>query len=341
MPELLKANEFIACKSPVLDVRAPCEYAKGHIPGSSPLPLFDDAQRAEVGTLYRRRGKDASILLGLELVGPRLRTLVESAKELSEDGRVSIHCARGGMRSSSVAWLLETAGLQAALLEGGYKAFRVWALETLDRGLPLLVVGGLTGSGKTDLLHALCDAGEQIVDLEGLANHRGSAFGGVGQPPQPTQQQFENELALALHRLDSGRRVWIEDESRLVGRCQLPALLWEQMRAAPVVVVERDREERVRRLAEEYGSLDPGELASCTRRIQKRLGSDRATEAVELIAAGDMLPAVALALSYYDKTYGYGLSRRSQESLSPIDVAGLSATAAAASLCSWADQEGL
>ena len=341
MPDLLKTADFLAGSAPVLDVRAPCEYEQGHIPGARLLPLFDDAQRAEVGTLYKREGRDASLLRGLDLVGPKLRWLVEEARALGMDGRISLHCARGGMRSSSVAWLLETAGFQVSLLQEGYKGFRTWVLETLAMQLPLVVVGGMTGSGKTELLQALREREEQVVDLEGLARHRGSAYGGVGQPPQPTQQQFENDLALVLDRLDSGRRVWIEDESRMVGRCQLPPSLWEQMRTAPVAVVERGLEERVRRLAEEYGRLDPEALAGCTLRIQRRLGGDRAQEAVRLIGEGNMLPAVRLALSYYDKTYGYGLSKRSPASLHTLCISDLPPSEAAASLCAWADGEPL
>ena len=175
----------------VLDVRSPSEFAQGHVPGAINLPLFDDAQRADIGTIYKNSGKDAAVLRGLRHAGLKMADLVVQAKAIAE-GRnsVLVHCWRGGMRSQSVGWLLRTAGMDPLVLDGGYKAFRQFARATFEVPWNLRVISGLTGAGKTRVLLLLKDVGEQVVDLEGLANHRGSAFGGIGQPNQPSTEQF-------------------------------------------------------------------------------------------------------------------------------------------------------
>ncbi|HIN86287.1 MAG TPA: tRNA 2-selenouridine(34) synthase MnmH, partial [Myxococcales bacterium] len=216
-----------------LDVRAPTEFEEGHIPNAQNLPLFTDDERAEIGTLYKQSGKESAVDRGLEIVGPKMAALAREARKLGGENPIPIYCARGGMRSNSVAWLLETVGLLPVVLDGGYKQFRQWVLKRLERSLKLRVIGGLTGSGKTLILDELGKSNEQILDLEGLANHFGSAFGAIGQPKQPTQAQFENQLAWTIDHFDSDRPVWVEDESRMVGRRCVSPTLFEQMRSAP------------------------------------------------------------------------------------------------------------
>jgi len=295
---------------PILDVRAPAEYAQGHIPGALSLPLFTDEERARIGTTYKQVNPEKAVLLGLDFFGPKMRSMAEQAKKLAPGQEVRLHCWRGGMRSGAVLWLLELAGLHVNLLDKGYKEFRQWALAEMGRPRQLRVLGGYTGSGKTAVLHALAAQGEPVLDLEGLANHLGSSFGALGQPPQPTQEQFENNLAAALAALPTDRPIWVEDESRSIGTLTIPTPFFAQMQAAPLLVLDVPRAARVQYLAADYGRHDAGGLASAVLRLRKRLGGLVTKEALGAIADGDMPRMVDLVLAYYDKTYGFGLTER-------------------------------
>ncbi|PJJ48703.1 tRNA 2-selenouridine(34) synthase MnmH [Hymenobacter chitinivorans] len=296
--------------APILDVRAPIEYAHGHIPGALSLPLFSDEERARIGTAYKQVSQDRAIHIGLDFFGPKMSRMVKQAQKLAPNKEVRLHCWRGGMRSGAVHWLLELAGFKVHLLDKGYKDYRRWALAQFAEPRPMLILGGLTGSGKTDVLHELARRGETIVDLEGLANHKGSSFGAIGLPPQPTPEQFENNLALELSQLPAGVTPWLEDESLTIGRLTIPKPLFEQMRAAPLLVLDIPRPVRTRKLAAEYGKEDPQQLAEAIQRISKRLGGLATKEALAAIEVGDMEKMVDIALSYYDKTYGFGLDNK-------------------------------
>lgn len=299
-----------AAHLPVLDVRAPAEFAAGRVPGAYSLPLFSDEERAAVGTCYKRQGRDAAVLLGLDLAGPKLRGLAEAARALAPAGRVLVHCWRGGLRSASVAWLLETAGLNVATLEGGYKAFRRFARDVLAAPRLFRVLGGLTGVGKTEVLHALAARGAAALDLEGLARHKGSVFGHLGEAPQPTQEQFENVLAMRLHALPATTPVWVEDESRRLGRVVLPPALYAQMQAADLVVLEAPVEARVARLVATYGAFPPDALQEAIGSARKRLGEGRRRDARDAVARGDLAAACRILLAYYDAAYAHTLERR-------------------------------
>lgn len=293
---------------PILDVRAPAEYAQGHIPGALSLPLFSDDERARIGTTYKQVNPDKAVLLGLDFFGPKLRTLVEQAKQLAPSQEVRLHCWRGGMRSGAVQWLLELAGFQVNLLDHGYKDYRRWAGVEFARPRPLYIVGGYTGSGKTEVLHALATQGQPVLDLEGLAHHKGSSFGSLGQSAQPTQEQFENNLAAALGALPTDRPVWVEDESRSIGSLHIPTPFFDQMQAAPLLALDVPRAARVPKLALEYGRHDAGALASAILRLRKRLGGLVTKEALAAIADNDMAQMVDLVLAYYDKTYAHTMA---------------------------------
>ncbi|MEB3234333.1 MAG: tRNA 2-selenouridine(34) synthase MnmH [Cyanobacteriota bacterium] len=302
---------------PLIDVRSPAEYAQGHIPGALNVPLFDDDERAQVGTLYKQQGRQTAVLQGLAAVGPRLEALASQLLGLAggSGAPVRLYCWRGGMRSASVAWLADTVGLRSRLLPGGYKAFRRWALDLFTRPLPLLLLGGRTGSGKTDVLLALQACGGAVVDLEGLAHHRGSSFGGLGLPPQPSSEHYENRLALTLHRQRGLAPIWLEAESAQVGRCRIPAPLWQQMQQAPVVELQRSTRARVQRLVAVYGHQGANALQEATLRISKRLGPQRTQQAMAAIAAGDMATACEAMLDYYDRCYDHELQSRRSEPL--------------------------
>jgi tRNA 2-selenouridine synthase len=326
MPTLLDPTAFLQGTAILLDTRSPSEFAAGHIPGAVSFPLFTDAERAQVGTCYKQVGPDAAIELGLELIGPKMVGFVRQAKKLAPVGesprQVRLHCWRGGMRSSSMAWLLETAGFKVDLLEGGYKSFRRWCRTTLATPKPIVTLGGMTGTGKTNLLYKLADRGEQILDLEAIAHHRGSSYGALGLPPQPSQEQFDNNLAIAWQPLTADRPIWIEAESRRIGVCRVPDELFLPMQAAPVLQVERSIAERIAILAAVYGDSDPEDLVAATERIVKRLGGLEAARAIASIRQGDLKPAIAIALDYYDKTYLYDLQRRGVP-ITPIAATGL------------------
>ena len=248
-------NAFLAAKGPIVDVRSPGEFEQGHVPGAVNLPLFSNDERAQVGTTYKQQGRQLAVQLGLELVGLKLPSLAQALLELAEaDQTLRLHCWRGGMRSGSMAWLASTLELPVLLLEGGYKAYRRWVLACFESAWPLLVLGGRTGTGKTDLLHALRQRGQAVVDLEGLANHRGSSFGGLGQPPQPSTEHYENLLAASLTASAGQAPIWLEAESAQVGRCRIPAGLWRQMGEAPAVEIQRPIAERVEQLVSVYGN---------------------------------------------------------------------------------------
>ncbi len=308
----LTPSEFLsqASESPVLDVRSPAEYASGHIPGAANMPLFTDGERAEVGTLYKRTGKEASILRGLEFAGPKLAGFAAEGRRTARDGRVLVHCWRGGMRSANMAWLLEMAGLEVGVLEGGYKAYRHHIREHLANFTRLAVVGGKTGSGKTEILHHIREKGEQVIDLEALAHHKGSAFGDLGQMEQPGSEQFENDLYAAIALLDAGTVTFVEDESRAIGRISIPDVFFRNMREAPVIFLDVPGEERVRRLVQEYAGFPKERLAAAITRITRRLGGLNCKLALEALEDGDHAAVAAILLSYYDKAYLKGLSNR-------------------------------
>ena len=326
--------EFDALPYPILDVRAPVEFAQGHVPGALNLPLFTDEERARIGTTYKQASQDRAVHLGLEFFGPKMSAMVKQAQKLAPGKEVRLHCWRGGMRSGTVLWLLELAGFKVHLLDHGYKDYRRAVLASFAQPRQWRVLGGLTGSGKTDVLHELAATpGQPVLDLEGVAHHKGSAFGAIGQPVQPTQEQFENNLAAAMAALPTDAPIWVEDESRQIGRLTIPPALFAQLRAAPRFVLEVPRVARVAKLAAEYGAEAPAELAAAIERLQKRLGGLATKQALAAVEAGEFPLMVELVLDYYDKTYTYGLTPRPDEPpRTLVPVAGCEATTNAARL---------
>ena len=304
--EVLRLKENL----PLLDIRSPKEFAAGHIPGALSFPLFSDEERHQIGTAYKQISQEKAVLMGLDFFGPNMSKMVKQAKKLAPEKEVLLHCWRGGMRSQSVAWLLDLAGFNVHLLDFGYKSYRHFALETFSQTYPLLILGGATGSGKTEILTELQKLNEQVIDLEKLANHKGSAFGTIGMPPQGTIEQFENDLALELAALDRTKTMWLEDESGSIGKVNIPKPFYDQMRAATVLKVEIPKAARVKKLAEEYCKVEKEILANSITKIQKRLGGLATKEALAAIETGDMEKMVELALVYYDKAYQFELDHK-------------------------------
>jgi tRNA 2-selenouridine synthase len=303
---------------PVADVRTLAEFTRGHIPSAFNLPLFTNEERTQVGTTYKQEGREAAILLGFDLTGNKWSGFIRQALDFAPDKKIAIHCWRGGMRSAAMAWALDLYGFDIYLLQGGYKHYRRWVHHQFEKRYPLLVLGGMTGSGKTKILQRLDTMDEQVIDLESLAQHNGSSYGTLNRLIQPSQEQFENDLATRLAALDTGRKIWIEDECRNIGRCLLPQPLWTQLRAALLFDLQVPAEQRVHSLVEEYGSLDKDFLAECTERISRRLGSEQTKYAIAAIRDGRMADFIRLVLVYYDKTYRKGLDSRGADKIIPI-----------------------
>lgn len=304
-------HQFLELRAqlPVVDVRSEGEYAEGHIKAAVNIPLLNDLERIEVGIDYKRKGQLEAIKTGFRLVGPRLPEIIDATERTGSE--LLVHCWRGGMRSSNFCQFVGMANVKTHQLQGGYKAYRHLALESFTTPFKFIVIGGYTGSGKTDVLRALAQKGEQILDLEALAHHKGSAFGGLMMPPQPTTEQFQNDLFEEILKLDTGRRIWIEDESLSVGKIFLPEPLWQCMNSNPLVEVFAERDVRVQRLVREYGKIDPEEFLKAMVKITKKLGGQHFKAAKEKLLQGDMASTIDILLNYYDKAYQNGLNNKS------------------------------
>ncbi len=294
---------------PLVDVRSPAEYLHGHISGAINIPIFSNEERAVVGTAYKQQGRIDAIEKGLEIVGPKMKALKDQAKGIAADGKLRLYCWRGGMRSEKMAWLFELVGIPCIILEGGIKAYRNFLMADFERINRLIVLQGATGTGKTEILRFLKDLGEQVLDLEGLANHRGSAFGDIGLGKQPTSQQFQNDLHKELTFMDPGKRIWVESESLTIGKVYLPETLWEKMNNSRIIELTIPRERRIRRLVDEYGVFSKEILGQATLKIQKRFGGNRVKEVMECLENGDLRCAARILLDYYDKSYSFSQNK--------------------------------
>ena len=340
-----EVEEFVALSRlhPVFDVRSPGEFLHAHIPGAYSLPLFSDEERKVVGTLYKQTGREDAIKTGLDYFGGRMRKMVEEVegilhnrhqvlpKDNKQERTVLIHCWRGGMRSAGVAWLMDLYGFKVHVLAGGYKAYRNWVLEQFAKQYPVKIVGGYTGSGKTDILKLMAKEQHAIIDLEGIAHHKGSAFGALGESGAPGQEQFENVLAGELHKvstqLNPVQSIWMEDESRRIGLVNLPERLWETMRKAPLYFLDIPFEERLNYITAEYGVFKQEELVNSVLRIQKRLGGMNTKTAVGYLIEGNTRECFRILLAYYDKFYKKDLDDRKMKNatIKIIDCDGVDA----------------
>lgn len=319
----ISLSEFLdlAKSHPVFDVRSESEYAHAHIPGALSLPIFTDEERAKIGTAYKQVSKESAIELGFHFFGPRLNKYIAHVLSLgiSKDSKLLLHCWRGGMRSEAMSWLMNFYGFEAYTLEGGYKAFRNHVLSTFERSLPAIIIGGFTGSGKTEILHTLQSMDETILDLEAVAHHRGSSFGSIGCPEQHSQEMFENMLAMSYPNAPIDH-LWIEDESRKIGRNILPQQLHAIIRSHPVIFLDIPQEARLHWLVEQYAEHDTQLIAQAVQRISKRLGGLETSKALTALEKGDLHTCFAIALKYYDDTYAFGLSKRDSSTIHRLEL---------------------
>lgn len=304
----------------LLDVRSQTEYSQGHIPGAVNLPLLNDEHRRIVGTTYKQKGREEAVQAGFDLVGPSFGDFVRQVKSLSKSKTICLYCWRGGMRSGIMSWILNMAGFQVHVLKGGYKAFRNWALVQFSNPRKTFVLGGATGSGKTEILDCLLKDGHQVIDLEALANHKGSSFGALGQAPQPTYEQFENQLALQWRYSDPKSILWLENESHAIGRVKIPDALFEIILKSPLIEVRVPKQIRAARILKEYGHFPPVALAECTARLQKRLGGLRTQQALAALEEKNFDVWVDILLDYYDKTYSHGNEERKNAVIRSIEL---------------------
>ena len=309
---------------PVFDVRSPSEYSHAHIPNAISLPLFTDEERKIVGTTYKQKSRQQAIKVGLDFFGVKMKAMVDEVENLlkkrnktlageGEQEALIVHCWRGGMRSAGVAWLLDLYGFKVYTLIGGYKTFRKWSLAQFEKNYPLNVLGGYTGSGKTEILMGLKKRKIPVIDLEGLAGHRGSAFGNIGMPKQPSQEMFENLLALELFNTTTtypNTGIWIEDESQRIGDINIPINFWHQMRNTSLYFLDIPFEERLLHILNVYGNLDKMKMINAIIRIKKRLGGLDAKDAVNAFMEDRTADCFRILLRYYDKWYIKGMETR-------------------------------
>jgi tRNA 2-selenouridine synthase len=304
----------------LIDVRSPKEYDKGHIPGAVNLPLLSDEHRHIIGTIYKQSGREAAVLKGFELVGPLFHEIISKAKEIASGKPAFVYCWRGGMRSNITAWILSMAGFQVTLLQDGYKSFRHYIHTEIELPRRIIILGGKTGSGKTEVLKHLNGNDHCFIDLEGLANHKGSSYGALGQPPQPSQEHFENLLGFSLLDLPKEKILFLENESRQIGNINIPSGVFLQMRNAPVIEILVPVETRKKRILDEYGIFPIEALAERTERIGKRLGNNHLKDALIALSNNDLSTWIDIILVYYDKSYQHGNLIRNPETITFIET---------------------
>ena len=337
VPEFLS----LAKEHPVLDVRSPGEFVHAQIPGAYNLALFSDEERKIVGTAYKQESKETAIKLGLNFFGVKMVKMVEETEELCnvrgtksevrDKSRfvpgtskiVLVHCWRGGMRSAGVAWLLDLYGFKVYTLVGGYKAYRKWVLAQFDQTYPITILGGFTGSGKTEALHVLAKKNQPVIDLEKIASHKGSAFGNLGQSAQPSQEMFENLLAKELAMISekwqltgyqegsvNHTTIWMEDESQRIGEVNIPTVFFKQMRRKPLYFLNIPFESRLGFIIANYGSFEKAKLINAIMRIRKRLGGLETKTAINALLENNIKDCFEILLTYYDRFYLKSLQSR-------------------------------
>lgn len=319
----------------VIDVRSPSEFAADHLPGAISLPVLDDEERARVGTIYKQIAPFEARKLGAALISRNVARHLEGPLADRPGGwRPLLYCWRGGQRSGSMAMILSQIGWRAEIIAGGYKAWRGLVVRALEAAPPsrIILLDGNTGSAKTELLQLLALRGIQTIDLEAMANHRGSLFGSRGL--QPSQRMFEGRIAQALSDLDPSRPVVVEAESSAIGQCRLPSQLWKAMCAAPRIELDVPTQERARYLASAYSDLtaDHDRLSATIDQLRPFHPAERVAEWHMLAGRADYVAlSEALIAAHYDPRYAKHRARsgmaRHRVFVPGLDPAGLLAAA--------------
>ena len=323
-------EKFRMFNGPLIDVRSPGEYYKGNMPNSLNIPLFDNEERSIVGTVYKNYGREKAVIQGLDFLADKIDNMVNKlfdtlnvykSKKVGsqiEEPTLKIYCARGGMRSQSISWLLEKYNQRNVTLRDGYKSYRKWALESFNQEWRINLIGGKTGTGKTKLLKLLDENYYQIIDLEGLACHRGSTFGGIGMKEQPSNEQFENNIAEKLKGFKKSNKIFVEAESANIGRCKIPHEFFSQMKSAERIEIKKSESNRLDELIKTYSIYEEKDLIDAVLRIKKRLGPQRTKIAIESIKNEDWRSVCKSVLEYYDKCYEY--EKTGKNNITMIDM---------------------
>ena len=322
--------DFIDSEGLIIDVRSPDEYYKGHMPNSINIPLFDNEERALIGKKYKNAGRKKAVIEGLQIVERKmdilinkLRTLVQLSDEIllekkSKEINLKVYCARGGMRSQSISWLLKILNIKSISLIGGYKTYRKYVLDSFCQKRRFIVIGGKTGAGKTKIINLMRYEGLQTIDLERLACHRGSTFGGLGMKNQPSNEQFENLISDKLRTFNNNEKIYLEDESGNIGKCRIPHELFKLMKSSPRIEIQNSEKNRIEELIKTYSIYSQEKLKESVERISRRLGPQRTKKALQNIDTKNWENVCKALLDYYDKCYEYELNNR--KNIYSIDI---------------------
>ena len=312
-------KEFRKTKGLLIDVRSPDEYYKGHMPNSINIPIFNNEERSIIGKKYKISGREIAVREGFKIIENKIDKLIQdfilikeellisTGGKLSHQENIKIYCARGGMRSLSMFWLLEKFKYHCVTLNGGYKTYRNWVLNSFKDKKNIVVIGGKTGTRKTKILTKLKTLDYQILDFESLANHRGSAFGGLGMIKQPTNEQYENLISENLDKFNKFKFIFVEAESPNIGKNRIPFELYKQMKNSKRIEIIRDERIRIDELVNTYSNFEKNDLKESVLRISKRLGPQRTKSAIDSINNEDWENVCKSVLDYYDKCYEHEL----------------------------------
>lgn len=309
MPETVSFHPSLLASHCLIDVRTPLEFADDHLPGAHNIPLLTNEERVEIGTMYKQQGAHLARIRGLELTSRRFPLIIKQIAAAAAGRPIIVYCWRGGLRSRTVASILELTGYPVQQLTGGYKAYRsliVAFFEDFKPNGPMVVLHGMTGIGKTTLLGILAERGEAVIDLEGIACHRGSAFGSLGlSQDHLSQRLFESRLWDVLRKMPDGRPIYLEGESRRIGQMTLPGNLYEVMGKSIKIWCSASLETRVRRLTVEYGLPEYRQgLEDSLLKIRKKLGAEKFNEISGHLQQWEMEDFMTkLIVNYYDKLY--------------------------------------
>ena len=312
-------KEFRKSKGLLIDVRSPEEYYKGHMPNSISIPIFNNEERSIIGKKYKYSGRENAVREGFKIIEKKIEKLINkfilmkkefdtsTIDKFSNDAHIKIYCARGGMRSQSMLWLLEKFHYPCITLNGGYKTYRNWVLNIFKDRQKIIVIGGKTGTRKTKILEKLKALGYQILDFENLANHRGSSFGGLGMKEQPTNEQYENLIAEDLNKFNKKKIIFVEAESANIGKNRIPHELYKQMKNSKRIEIIRNEKIRIKELINTYSKYKKNDLKESVLKITKRLGPQRTKSAINSIDNEDWENVCKSVLDYYDRCYEHEL----------------------------------
>ena len=293
-----------------VDVRCPREYNKGHYTKAINIPIFSDEEYHNLGQTYKAKGENIATKLGYEYALNSRTNIINKIKEVNKNNFI-IYCARGGMRSKGFQNIINNKKYKTLRLKSGYKAIRNHVLNSFKEQRKVVVIAGSTGTGKTTIINKMKEKGHNIIDLEKLANHRGSAFGDLGITKQVSQQQFENDLSYFWSQTFPNKDVFIESESRKIGKVSIPSEIWEQMQKGLYLKIDMDIDRRVENLIKDYGDYSKFDLEIRIRQISRKLGGQNVKIALEYLESNSLHTLCKFLLeNYYDKMYRTAYEKR-------------------------------